>query len=203
VVLLNEDSDESGRTKLLIDGQQRLVTLSLFLAALRDRAQASDPKLAELIDRAYLLNGSEAAQPQTRVVCSYQDQEAFAAVITRGEAVPGSAVLDAYETFVTDLGSRDDADPERLANVVLDQLRFVAITLDEADNPYRVFESLNAKGMPLTQGDLLRNYFFMRLPPAEHERWYNTVWSPMQSRLGERFDDYMRDFLLKEGQSVR
>ena len=57
--------------------------------------------------------------------------------------------------------------------------------------------------MPLTQGDLLRNYFFMRLPPGEHERWYTTVWSPMQARLGERFDDYMRDFLLKEGQPVR
>ena len=85
----------------------------------------------------------------------------------------------------------------------MSQLSFVAITLDAEDNPYRIFESLNAKGMPLTQGDLLRNYFFMRLPPAEHEHWYTTVWSPMQSRLGERFDDYMRDFLLKEGQPVR
>jgi hypothetical protein len=43
----------------------------------------------------------------------------------------------------------------------------------------------------------------MRLPPVEHERWYTTVWSPMQSRLGERFDDYMRDFLLKDGQPIR
>ena len=41
------------------------------------------------------------------------------------------------------------------------------------------------------------------LPPAEHEHWYTTVWSPMQSRLGERFDDYMRDFLLKDGQPIR
>jgi hypothetical protein len=79
----------------------------------------------------------------------------------------------------------------------------VAITLDPEDNPYRIFESLNAKGMPLTQGDLLRNYFFMRLPPGEHEHWYATVWNPMQLRLGERFDDFMRDFLLKEGQPIR
>jgi hypothetical protein len=43
----------------------------------------------------------------------------------------------------------------------------------------------------------------MRLPPAEHEQWYTTVWSPMQARLGERFDDYMRDFLLKDGQPIR
>ena len=79
----------------------------------------------------------------------------------------------------------------------------MAITLDAEDNPYRIFESLNAKGMPLTQGDLLRNYFFMRLPPAEHEHWYTSVWCPMQRRLGDRFDAFMRDFLLKEGEPVR
>jgi hypothetical protein len=87
--------------------------------------------------------------------------------------------------------------------ILVSQLSFVAITLDAEDNPYRIFESLNAKGMPLTQGDLLRNYFFMRLPPAEHERWYTQLWWPMQRRLGERFDAFMRDFLLKDGDAVR
>jgi len=94
-------------------------------------------------------------------------------------------------------------DLDRLVQIVVSQLSFVAITLDPEDNPYRIFESLNAKGMPLTQGDLLRNYFFMRLPPGEHEHWYASVWNPMQVRLGERFDDFMRDFLLKEGQPIR
>src|SRR5207302_11069877 len=57
--------------------------------------------------------------------------------------------------------------------------------------------------MPPAQGALLRNCYSMRRPPAEHGRWYTTVWSPRQSRLGERFDDYMRDFLLKDGQPIR
>jgi hypothetical protein len=203
VVLLTENNDHSNPTKLLIDGQQRMVTLSLFLAALRDRAWADHPTLARRIDEAYLLDGSGTTNPRTRIVCSYQDQEAFAAVIMRGEATPGSAVLDAYETFADDLGSRDDTDLEHLANVVLNQLRFVAISLDDADNPYRVFESLNAKGMPLTQGDLLRNYFFMRLPAAEHDELFRTVWQPMQSRLGESLDTFMHDYLAKDGEDVR
>jgi hypothetical protein len=203
VVLLNEAGDATNRTKLLIDGQQRLVTLSLFLAALRDEAQEAYSGLAQRIHDTYLVDQSSSGQAQTRIVCSYQDHEAFAAVIMRGEAAPGSAVLDAYQTFANDLGARGDADLAHLANVVLSQLRFVVITLDEADNPYRVFESLNAKGMPLTQGDLLRNYFFMRLPAAEHDEWFRTVWQPMQSRLGESLDDFMHDYLAKDGEDVR
>ncbi len=203
VVLLTDSDDVSGEARLLIDGQQRLVTLSLFLAALRDRAQSTDPALSERVHETFLLDGGGTKRAQPRIMCSYQDHEAFAAVVMRGETTPGSPVLEAYETFASDLGTREDADLERLAEVVLTQLRFVAITLDEADNPYRVFESLNAKGMPLTQGDLLRNYFFMRLPTTEHDEWFRTVWQPMQSRLGDALDAFMHDYLAKDGEDVR
>ena len=203
VVLLTESADASGETKLLVDGQQRLVTLSLFLAALRDRARNSEPALAQRINDTYLLDCAKGNEQQPRIMCSYQDHEAFAAVILHGEAKPGSPVLEAYDTFISDLAAREDADLDRLTEVVLTQLRFVAITLDEADNPYRVFESLNAKGMPLTQGDLLRNYFFMRLPTAEHDEWFRTIWQPMQTRLGEELDAFMHDYLAKDGEDVR
>jgi hypothetical protein len=187
---------------LVIDGQQRIVTLSLFLAAIRDVARSSDPEFAERLHTAYLVNPD---QDSTKVVTTHQDRDAFATVIRTAREPEASPIRDAYRTFKEAIQEQVDkgVDLERLVHIVVSQLSFVAITLDAEDNPYRIFESLNAKGMPLTQGDLLRNYFFMRLPPAEHERWYNTVWSPMQARLSDRFDDYMRDYLLKEGQAVR
>jgi len=187
---------------LVIDGQQRIVTLSLFLAAIRDVVKPSDPTFAGRIHSAYLMNAN---LDGVKVLTTHQDRDAFATVISISKEPEASPIRDAYRTFKDAIQEQVDKsiDLDRLVHIVTTQLSFVAITLDAEDNPYRIFESLNAKGMPLTQGDLLRNYFFMRLPPAEHERWYNTVWSPMQSRLGERFDDYMRDFLLKEGQSVR
>jgi len=187
---------------LVIDGQQRMVTLSLFLAAIRDVVRTSDHDFADRIHAAYLVN---TAQDGVKVVATHTDRDTYATVVRDAKEPAASPIRDAYRTFREAIQEQVDKgiDLDRLVHIVVSQLSFVAITLDAEDNPYRIFESLNAKGMPLTQGDLLRNYFFMRLPPAEHERWYNTVWSPMQSRLGDRFDDYMRDFLLKEGQPVK
>ena len=198
VLLAEHNEAEPVPHTLVIDGQQRIVTLSLFLAAIRD---ISDSDFADRLHEKYLINDGQSV----KVLTTHGDRDAFRTVIqTRKEPEP-SPIRDAYRTFREAIQEQVDKGVEldRLVQIIISQLSFVAITLDAEDNPYRIFESLNAKGMPLTQGDLLRNYFFMRLPPAEHERWYSTVWSPMQSRLGERFDDYMRDFLLKEGQTVR
>jgi hypothetical protein len=200
MVLLAE-KDVSGET-LVIDGQQRLVTLSLFLAAVRDEVRDTDSAFAEMIHQAYLTNPGG---NQPKVLTTHGDRDAFATVITTGKEPSASPIRDAYRHFRQALSEHADQglDLNRLVAIVVSQLSFVAITLDAADNPYRIFESLNAKGMPLTQGDLLRNYFFMRLPSDEHERWYASTWAPMQTRLGDRFDDYMRDFLLKDGQPIR
>ena len=207
VLLAEKESGEAVTPTLLIDGQQRIVTLSLFLAAIRDTARddAARNSFAEEIHATYLVNDGIDDEEHFKVLTTHQDRAAFATVIKAAKEPPPSPIRDAYRTFRESLKEHVDKgmDLNRLLQIVVAQLSFVAITLDAEDNPYRIFESLNAKGMPLTQGDLLRNYFFMRLPPAEHEQWYTTVWNPMQTRLGERFDDYMRDFLLKEGQPIR
>ena len=208
MVLLAEQStleDAQIHPTLLIDGQQRLVTLSLFLAAVRDTTSEHDNAFASEIHQKYLTNPDLQGDAQLKVLTTHQDRQPFITVIRDREEPPSSPIRDAYRTFKQALQEQCDkgTDLGKLVQIVIEQLSFVAITLDPEDNPYRIFESLNAKGMPLTQGDLLRNYFFMRLPPGEHEHWYASVWNPMQMRLGERFDDFMRDFLLKEGQPIR
>ncbi|MCA1646644.1 MAG: DUF262 domain-containing protein [Chloroflexi bacterium] len=208
MVLLKEPDNalsSKGSPTLVIDGQQRIVTLSLFLAAIRDAAGETDPGFAGHLHYEYLADRAEDDLDYPKIQVTHQDRDAFLMAIRSADNLPPSPIKDAYRTFREALKEQldKDLDLERLVHIVVAQLSFVAITLDAEDNPYRIFESLNAKGMPLTQGDLLRNYFFMRLPPGEHERWYTTAWSPMQTRLGERFDDYMRDFLLKDGQPIR
>jgi uncharacterized protein with ParB-like and HNH nuclease domain len=208
MVLLAEQStleEAQIHPTLLIDGQQRLVTLSLFLAAVRDTTKEADKAFSDHIHNTYLTNPDLTGDAHLKVLTTHQDRQPFITVISEAKEPPPSPIRDAYRTFRDALKEQCDkgVDLDRLVQIVASQLSFVAITLDPDDNPYRIFESLNAKGMPLTQGDLLRNYFFMRLPPGEHEHWYASVWNPMQVRLGERFDDFMRDFLLKDGQPIR
>ena len=207
IVLLRDGEAVEGLAHfLLIDRQQRLVTLCLFLAAVRDAAAEAKPPVAATLHGAHpLINLGVEDEEQLKVLCTYQDRAAFASVITGGAEPPFSAIVDAYRFFKATLKTalERNVDLVRLERIALTQLSFVTITLGPEDNPYRIFESLNAKGMPLTQGDLLRNYFFMRLPQPEHETWHRTVWAPMQTLLGERFDDYMRDALVREGEFLR
>jgi hypothetical protein len=71
--------------------------------------------------------------------------------------------------------------------------------LDADDNPYLVFESLNAKGRPLTQADLIRNYFFMRIHIDKQAEVYDDYWQPMQTALDNSLTEYIRHFLMRDG----
>jgi hypothetical protein len=83
------------------------------------------------------------------------------------------------------------------------QLILVSIVLDRDDNPHLVFESLNAKGRALSQADLIRNYFFMKIHVDEQERLYRACWTPMQDRLGENLTEFIRHFLMKDGAVIK
>lgn len=99
-----------------------------------------------------------------------------------------SRILQAYRFFAEKIGEPHGdrrLDLEHLERVVVSGIEVVSITLGEAENEYRIFESLNAKGRPLTQADLLRNYIFMRIPAAHQEQTYRELWLPMQANLGD------------------
>lgn len=207
VTLSQLGAPEGVASYLLIDGQQRLITLSLLLAALRDHANGFDRTIAQRVHGLYLENHFVEGLDKAKVLPTHADRTPFVDTIGGANAAADSPVKDAYAYFRSALdagGTQDEPlSVSRLLNIILSQLDFVSITLDIDDNPYRIFESLNAKGMRLTQADLLRNYFFMRLPASEHEHLYSAIWEPMQSRLGKRLDEFVRDFLVRDGTFVR
>jgi hypothetical protein len=91
----------------------------------------------------------------------------------------------------------------RILEIVESRLMVVMINVSDSDDPYLIFESLNFKGSPLEQADLVRNYFLMRFPVTDQQVVYDTLWLPMQKRLGLGLTEFMRHFLGSDGEEIR
>lgn len=147
----------------VIDGQQRLTTLFILLLALRDTAyMTGNTRLAERITDTYLANKYAPLHERYKLLPTQADRAAFRQLADRApgtEAVPG-LITEAYTYFVHALQVWTGEAPERadeMLRLLLERLSLVSITLNDDDDPYLVFESLNAKGMQLTAADLIRN----------------------------------------------
>ncbi|MFI7214272.1 DUF262 domain-containing protein [Micromonospora maritima] len=172
---------------LVVDGQQRLTTLSILLCAIRDhRAKHEDPNHRDRIDQEYLINKYKPAH-RLKLVPTQADRAAYEACL---EATPQAGGSDqvgaAYRFFAAQLVAVDDPDDpmdiERIEDAVISGMALVSVVAGGGDNVYRIFESLNNTGLKLTQADLLRNYLFMRLP-TRGDTVYDSLWFPLQKQL--------------------
>jgi hypothetical protein len=201
---------EGVEKRLLIDGQQRLTTLLVLLALIRDRATiAGNGKLAERIGDLITNRHDEGNDhykllPTEGETAADGDRDAFIGLL-QGQTTPSTSGIFAARTFLRNKLLRADAPSlEDLFKTITAKLTMVSIILDEKDNPHRIFESLNGKGRPLSEADLIRNYFFMRMEERFHESTYRTLWQPMQKRLGEEaLTEFIRHYLMHFGTPVK
>ena len=157
---------EGVEKRLLIDGQQRLTTLFVLLTLIRDRARETGAgKLADKIDD-FVTNRHEEGTDHYKLLPTQSedpaesDREAFVRLVDGSKTPTKSGIGAAYEYFVGKVRRLGAPELDELMHVLVGKLTLVSIILDDKDNPHRIFESLNAKGRPLSQADLIRNYFF-------------------------------------------
>ncbi|HAE50064.1 MAG: hypothetical protein CMO30_01645 [Tistrella sp.] len=195
---------------LIIDGQQRLTTVSLLLAALRDSV---DENSAARIQEVYLTNRFRGPDDTLKFVPTQADRDCYTSLILQREnPSDGSLMSDAYKFFRDKLAkgvdlNGDPIDCAKVLETVEHALQVVMINLGDADDPYLIFESLNFKGQPLTQADLVRNYILMRFrhsisPNGEQERIYKKYWAPMEEQLGGGLTEFLRHYAMKDGENV-
>lgn len=189
---------------LIIDGQQRLVTTFIFLAALRNRINELNPDYdkRDEIDETYLINKfHQEKESKYKVVPTQADRSKFFEIVN-GEIDEGkdSKILETYDFFRKALSKIDDFDELlELKDALLLRFSIVDILLQKDDDPYMIFESLNATGTPLTQADLIRNYLFMRIDEANQQAVYDKIWLPMQEALGDHLEAFIRHYLAMSG----
>ncbi|MGN9768428.1 GmrSD restriction endonuclease domain-containing protein [Micromonospora sp. SD12] len=175
---------------LVVDGQQRLTTLSILLCAIRDHVRESDAQLAAKIDDMYLFNKYASGMERYTLLPTKADRAAWLALVERDPGAGGEdRIGEAYRFFRAALVQADDSDDDhdliRIEQAVAARLSLVEIAAHPDDNVHRIFESLNYTGQPLTQADLLRNYLFMRLP-ARGDHVYERHWLPLQELLTDK-----------------
>ena len=195
---------------LVIDGQQRLTTLLLALAAMRDVLKETDTRAAEHLEATYLLNPYLTGTDRYKLLPTQDDRDVFFRCIDgHGPGSSDNRLAVAYRFFrgrvgqPIDEGADEVVDPAAIIRVILDRLSIIDIATESGDSPNRIFESLNATGVRLTQTDLLRNYVFMLLP-SRQEDVYMQVWKPMERALGEEnLESFARYDLLRRGLDVQ
>jgi uncharacterized protein with ParB-like and HNH nuclease domain len=198
---------------VLIDGQQRVTTLMILLAAIRDLARESgDTRRAEMVHNLYLTNQYQEKLEHYKLLPTQgddpgsSDRVAFIRLLSpsEGSRVPEHLATSAYEFFAKKIRLPSTPNVEVLIEAVTTGLVLVSIVLDRDDNPYTIFESLNAKGKPLSQADLIRNYFFMRIDQSKHDHVYHQHWQPMERMLSDTsMTEFFRQYLMRDGTLVK
>jgi len=188
---------------LLIDGQQRLTTIFILLTLMRDYAKLNgELELAEEINNTLLVNQYKKDIDYFKLLPTQVDRLSLQALINPSSKKTHDQIKSAYDYFDKKF-RQHNPDIRKLMKIITSNLSVVSIVLDPDDNPYLVFESLNAKGRPLTQSDLIRNFFFMRIHINEQESIYSQYWEPMQKSLGDNLTEFIRHYLMRKGASVK
>ncbi len=184
---------------LLIDGQQRLTTIFVLLTLLRNKARENkNPEFADEINNTLLVNPYKKGNDSFKLMPTQVDRDAYINLINGKPNGSENQITRAYTFFEKKL-RQVQFEHEKLKKIITSYFSVVSIVLDADDNPHLVFESLNAKGRPLTQADLIRNYFFMRIHIDNQTEVYNHYWQPMQTALNEDLTEYIRHLLMRNG----
>ncbi|GAA9519756.1 hypothetical protein UBN31_11690 [Helicobacter pylori] len=194
----------SNNALLIIDGQQRLTTITLLLIALKDHLN-DEVKRKEIEDH-YLINSDKNGDEKFRLILSESDKDTLLSLIDkdrRKPSEPSSKIVENFKLFEEWI--RKNTNQLETIFKGLEKLMIVEIALEKGkDDPQLIFESMNSKGIELTQTDLIRNYIIMETEIEKQEGFYNQYWRAMeenfkqsekQSKREDLFNKFVRHYL--------
>ncbi|MGL2437089.1 DUF262 and DUF1524 domain-containing protein [Helicobacter pylori] len=196
------DGNTPSSPLLIIDGQQRLTTITLLLIALKNHS-SDEVKILEEFSRkkieSYLINSDKDGDKKFRLILSESDKDTLLSLIDKNKRKPSEPSVKIVENFeLLEKWIRKNTDKLETIFKGLEKLMIVWIALDKGDDPQLIFESMNSKGIELTQADLIRNYILMGLEPEKQKIFYEKYWRAMEEDFKQNeklFDRFVKHYL--------
>lgn len=211
IVYIHDDvySSSGIRELIVIDGQQRITTITLiYIVIYRIAQEINDEALKQRINETYLINKFAQEEEKLKLKPTENNDKALKYLLRSDlhENYPEfSRLIENFTYFKTRI-TKDKLESVRAG---LDKLMFVEISLERGnDDPQRIFESLNSTGLDLTQADLIRNYILMGLNRKHQFKVYQDYWQPIEQHATDernninQVSDFIRDFLTIQNREI-
>ncbi|WP_033760485.1 DUF262 and DUF1524 domain-containing protein [Helicobacter pylori] len=201
-----DGNTHSNNSLLIIDGQQRLTTITLLFIALRNHLNEEDER--KKIE-SYLINSDKNGDKKFRLILSESDKDTLLFLIDKNKRKPSEPSVKIVENFeLFEKWISENTDKLETIFKGLKKLMVVWVALDkEKDDPQLIFESMNSKGIELTQADLIRNYIIMETEVEKQECFYKKYWRAMEEDFKQNetlFNKFVRHYLtIKTGKAPK
>ncbi|MBD5498840.1 MAG: DUF4268 domain-containing protein [Lachnospiraceae bacterium] len=193
--------EPSGRNTefLVIDGQQRLTTVSLLLLAMYNLITNNvivpeDTSLGKQIYEDFLVDKYQPKDTRIKLKPVKNDQKAFGKLFDSADEHIRESNLTANYNYFYDRIQKQEITIDQLFDAIC-SLEIINITLNNEDNPQLIFESLNSTGLDLSEGDKIRNFILMGLPAKEQDEYYNKYWNRIEECTKYDVSSFVRDYL--------
>lgn len=177
---------------LVIDGQQRLTTLTLLLKALYEviENEILEKFSKQKITNRYLINPDEENEKKYKLILTQNDKDTLISLIDEDKAKPTQTSTKIQENFIF-FKEKLEQNKDKLETICkgINKLLIIDVSLErDKDDPQLIFESMNSTGKDLSQADLIRNYVLMDLVPEKQNQFYEKYWRIMEHEFGENFN---------------
>ncbi len=184
---------------LIIDGQQRITTVSLLLLAIRNlirqkKITAHAERLDEQINDRFLVSPWAKEEDKIKLRPVKNDREALTKLFGEEDDYDPVSNLTLNYRFFCDQILREEVTVDDLF-AAIGKLEIISITLDQGDNAQLIFESLNSTGLALTEGDKIRNYILMGQSSKDQTYLYETYWTTIEKCTRNDVSGFVRDYL--------